>query len=133
MIYPMFAVVILTLIIGVLAIKYRFSSVRSGNLKIKYYQLMQGAEVPEDITKTTRCFNNMFEIPVLFYAGSILYLSLGIDSLLGLALAWGFVVFRYMQAFIHLTYNNVIHRMLSFWFAFLCVMGLWINLIWLQS
>lgn len=129
MIYPMFALVILTFIISLVAIRSRVAGVRKGAVKIQYFQLMSGADVPDIITKSTRCFNNMFEIPVLFYTVSILYIIADLDSLLGLVLAWTFVVFRYLQAFIHLTYNKVLHRMLAFWLAFLAVMGLWINLL----
>ncbi len=129
MIYPMFAIVLLTFIIALVAIKNRVSHVKSGRVKIKYFRLMAGAEVPEIITRTTRCFNNMFEIPVLFYTGGVLYISLGIEGLLGLALAWMFVVCRYLQAFIHLSSNNVLHRMVFFWGAFISVMGLWVHLL----
>lgn len=79
---------------------------------------MKGEEVPEIITKTTRCFNNMFEVPVLFYAGCILYFSLAVDSQVGLVFAWIFVLMRYIQAYVHLTYNHLIHRMVSFWIEF---------------
>lgn len=132
MVFPMFAVVLLTFIIALIAIKNRVSSVRSGRVKIKYFRLMEGAETPESITKTTRCFNNMFEIPVLFYTAGIMYIILGVDSLFELALAWIFVVCRYLQAFVHLTYNNVLHRMVFFWLAFVSAMGLWVNLLLLS-
>lgn len=94
--------------------KHRIANVKSGAVSPKYFKLMKGQEVPEIIIKTTRCFNNMFEVPVLFYAGCIIYISLGVDSLIGLAFAWVFVLMRYIQAYIHLTYNHIIHRMLSF-------------------
>jgi hypothetical protein len=129
----MFAMVVLTVIVGLIAVKQRFAGVSSGEVKIKYFQIMQGENVPVQITKTTRCFNNLFEVPVLFYAAGILYVSLGIDSVLGLVLAWGFVFFRCVLAFVHLTYNNVVHRMSVFWLALVCVLGLWVNLLVLHS
>ncbi len=132
MIYPMFTMVILTFIVGCLAAKCRFSSLRSGEINLKYFKLMAGQDVPELVTKTTRCFNNMFEIPVLFYVACSLYLSLGIDSLVGIVFAWLFVALRVAQVYIHITYNQIIHRMSAFWGAFLCVMVLWTNLLVLQ-
>ena len=129
MIYPMAMMVLLTFIVGCLAVKSRFASVKSGVVKARYFKLMEGQEVPEIVTKTTRCFNNMFEIPVLFYVVCTLYISLGVESLVGVVCAWLFVVLRYGHAYIHLTYNHVIHRMSVFWCAFLCVMVLWVNLI----
>ena len=132
MFYPMFLMVLLTFIVGLITMKSRILSVKSGAVSAKYFKLMEGQEVPEIITKTTRNFNNMFEVPVLFYAGCLLYISLGVESLIGLIFAWCFVLMRYIHAYIHLTYNHLIHRMLSFWIAFLCAMGLWMNLLYLQ-
>ena len=133
MFYPMISMVFLTFIVGLITMKHRISNVKSGAVKAKYFKLMEGQEVPEIITKTTRCFNNMFEVPVLFYAGCLLYISLGVDSQIELAFAWIFVLMRYIQAYVHLTYNHLIHRMLAFWIAFLSTMGLWINLLFLQQ
>ena len=129
MLYPMFSMVVLTFIVGLITMKHRIAQVRSGVVNPKYFKLMEGQEVPEIITKTSRCFNNMFEVPVLFYAGCILYMSMGVESHIGLFFAWIFVFMRYIQAYVHLTYNHIIHRMLSFWMAFISAMGLWINLL----
>jgi hypothetical protein len=129
MIFPMFGIVLLTLAIGSFALYVRIKSVTSGRVKIKYYRTMTGQEVPEIITKSIRCFNNMFEIPVLFYVVSVMFVCLKIESNLALWLAWAFVGFRLMHTLIHLTYNNVLHRMLAFWAGIFMVLGLWIVLL----
>lgn len=129
MLYPMAFMVLLTCIVGAVTFVTRLSSVRSGVVGVKYFKLMQGQDVPEMVTKTTRCFNNLFEVPVLFYAACTLYLSLGVDSVVGLVFAWLFVVLRYVQAYIHLTYNHLLHRMSAFWLAFFSAITLWINLL----
>ena len=132
MLYPMFLMVLLTFIVGLITMRCRLASVKSGAVRPRYFKLMEGQEVPELFTKTTQCFNNMFEVPLLFYVGCLLYISLGVESLIGLVLAWLFVLMRYIQAYVHLTYNHIIHRMLSFWFGFLSAMGLWLNLLYQQ-
>lgn len=129
MLYPMALMVLLTFIVGLVAARARFAGVRSGEVKYKYFKLMQGQEVPERVTVTTRCFNNMFEVPVLFYVACTLCISLGVEGLPGLVLAWLFVALRYLQALIHLTSNHFLHRMVVFWTAFLCVVLLWLNLV----
>lgn len=129
MFFPMALMVLLTFVVGLVAAWARFSSVRSGEVRFKYFKLMQGQEVPDRVTVTTRCFNNMFEVPVLFYVACVLYFSLGVEGLPGLVFAWLFVALRYVQAFVHLTYNHFLHRMLAFWAAFICVLLLWINLV----
>lgn len=132
MLYPMMLMVLLTSAVGVVAVRARFASVKSGEVSVKYYQLMQGENIPEIVTKTTRCFNNQFEIPVLFYIAATLYISLGVESTVGLLFAWLFVAFRCIHAFIHLTYNHIIHRMVTFWLAFFSVLIMWLNLVVLQ-
>lgn len=129
MLYPMFAMVVLTLVVACVAVTCRIKSVKSGAVKIKYFQLMQGDAVSEDVIRTTRCVNNMFEVPVLFYVACTLFISLSVESALAIGLAWLFVLFRCAHAFIHLKYNNVIHRMNAFWLAYVCVLLLWVVLV----
>ena len=129
MLYPMFAMVVLTLIVGLIAVRVRFASVRSGDVHPKYFKLMQGFDVSESVIKTTRSFNNMFEVPTLFYVVCTLYVSLGLNGWLGIILAWLFVFSRCVHAYIHLTYNHIIHRMYAFWVGILCVLALWIVLL----
>lgn len=121
--------VLLTFIVGFIVVKARFASVRSGEVNPKYFKLMQGFDASEVVVKTTRCFNNMFEIPVLFYIACTLYISLGIKSTPALVLAYFFVFFRCIHAYIHLTYNHIIHRMSAFWAGCLCALSLWVILL----
>jgi hypothetical protein len=127
--YPMVSIVLLTSVVGLVAAWARFVGVRSGEVKYGYFKLMQGQEVPDRVTVTTRCFNNMFEVPVLFYVACALYISLGVEGLPGIVFAWLFVALRYAQAFVHLTTNHFLHRMLAFWTSFICVLLLWVNLV----
>lgn len=129
MLYPMAAMVLLTFIVGAVAIKIRFTSVKKGEVNARYYKLMQGENVPEIVTKTTRCFNNQFEVPLLFYVACTLYISLGIESSTGLIFSWLFVGLRFIHAYIHLTYNHLLHRISAFWLAFISVIILWLNLL----
>jgi hypothetical protein len=125
----MLIMVILTFIIGFIAIQVRFFSVKKGDVSARYYKLMQGEDVPEIVTKTTRCFNNQFEVPVLFYVVCTLYISLGIESLVGIIFAWLFVILRSIHAYIHLTYNHILHRMRVFLLGCMSVLILWVNLV----
>ena len=129
MLYPLASMVLLTFMVGLVAARTRFAGIRSGELKLRYFKLMQGQEVSDRVTVTTRSFNNMFEVPVLFYAACTLYVGLGVESLPGLVLAWMFVSLRYVHALVHLTYNHFLHRMLAFWASFICALLLWMNLV----
>lgn len=131
MLYAMFAMVVLTLTLGLIALKTRIASVRNGQLPARYFKLMQGAEAPELVVKTSRCFNNQFEVPVLFYTAGAVGLGLGLNHWLPPTLAWLFVASRLLQAGIHLTYNHVIHRLAAFALGNACVLALWVAILWL--
>lgn len=126
MLTPMFMLVILTTVIMVLTARVRIASVRKGTVPASYYSLMQGEEVPEFITKTTRNFNNLFEVPTLFYAGGAVYLALDLTTQLPITCAWAFVAARVIHSIIHLSYNNVIHRLIVFGVGNLSVLLMWL-------
>jgi len=90
---------------------------------------MAGQQVPDIITKTSRNFNNQFEVPLLFYVVATLYISLDVMSSLSIALAWVFVISRLAHSYIHITYNHTLHRMIAFFIGFLAVLALWVNLL----
>ncbi|WP_426357307.1 MAPEG family protein [Pseudocolwellia sp. HL-MZ19] len=128
MLYPVFLMVLLTFVVGFITVKVRFASVKKGDVSAKYFKLMDGENVPKIVTKTSRNFNNQFEVPVLFYVVCCLFISLQIESEIAVIFAWLFVVSRIVHSYIHLTYNYIIHRMLSFWAGLMFVLGLWITL-----
>ena len=133
LIYPMFAMVMLTTVVGICALITRVRSVRSGTVKARSYKLMNAADYPDSVLQTTRNFNNQFEVPVLFYVACVAYMAMGVDSLFALVSAWAFVVFRVVHAYIHITYNHLLHRMTVFWLAIFAVLALWINLVLLTA
>jgi len=133
MLIAMFMMVVLTFIIGIVTVTVRIKNVKKGKMSRKYFRLMQGDDLPDLVTKTTRNFNNQFEIPVLFYVVCSLFISLKIESEFALYAATVFVISRYVHSVIHIGYNNVMHRMISFFIGFICVLAMWINLLIIQS
>jgi hypothetical protein len=52
-------------------------------------------------------YSNQFELPVLFYVLTILAWVTRHADLIFVVLAWIFVIFRYLQAYVHVTSNKV--------------------------
>lgn len=132
MLYPMFSMVLLTLAVGVIALKTRFDSVKKKEISPRYYLTMKAEEgeiVPEFVHKTTRLLNNMFEIPVLFYVAGTLAIAMEVESTAAVITAWIFIASRIFHAWIYLTYNNLMHRMQVFWVGVVSVVVLWILLL----
>lgn len=129
MIIAMSAMVFLTAVIGLMTLMARINSARAGKINPDYFKLMTGHEVPESVAVTSRAFSNQFEVPLLFYIVTILYLFLMPNDTLGFTLAWLFVFSRYVHAYIHLSYNHIIHRLIAFLLGFICVIIMWVNIL----
>jgi hypothetical protein len=72
------------------------------------------------------CLQNLFELPVIFYALVAFITMIGVVDSFYLSLAWAFVGLRAVQASVHCTYNRVMHR----FFAYLAAsLVLWTMLI----
>ena len=130
--YPLFGMVILTFCIAPLVLYARVKQVSTGNLKIEFFELYSGTGAPPDVTKTTRCLANLFEIPTLFYVACLTTLFLELNSVWLIYLAWGYVIVRGIHAFIHLTYNKVFHRLSAFMLSNVLVITMW-GIIIIQS
>jgi hypothetical protein len=55
-------------------------------------------------------FQNLFEVPVLFYACVLGLVATGQVDRLDVVCAFGFFLFRIVHSAIHCTYNHVMHR-----------------------
>jgi len=130
MLYPMFALVLVTYAVLLINFIWRVRAVRTRQVSIKYFRVFEGVDAPENIKAGTRHYANLFEFPVLFYVACLTAMLLQQQqSAILLIFAWAFVVFRVIHAVIHMSYNNVLHRMLAFWGGVLAVLGMWTVLV----
>jgi hypothetical protein len=71
-------------------------------------------------------FSNQFELPVLFYVLTILAYVTHYAGTLFVVLAWVFVIFRLLQAYVHVTNNKVRLRGVFFGISALALAIMWI-------
>jgi hypothetical protein len=71
-------------------------------------------------------YNNQFELPVLFYVLTILAYFTHHAGFLFVVLAWIFVIFRILHAYVHVTSNNVRVRGPLFGISALVLAIMWI-------
>jgi hypothetical protein len=126
MIYPMFAMILLTLIYALYTGYSRVLAAKSGEINPRYFKTMSGYDMPEKLQISTRHFANLLETPPLFYIAGALIIALEIESSAAISLGWLYLGARLAQMYIHNTYNYPLHRMVAFLFGFLCIFGLWI-------
>lgn len=129
MLYPMYAMVVLVLIVGVAMGRARFKAVAGKQVDGRYFRLYQGYEVPADLRKLERHFSNLFEVPVLFFAFCLSAMVLHYSGTLLQLLAWIYVGLRYLHAVIHLTYNHVYHRFFAFVSSTILLFVMWTILV----
>ena len=92
--YPLFAMALLTLFVALRMLSLRIKSVRSGKLSVGYFRLNEGGEVPGVLARATQHYDNLFEMPVLFYLVVIVIFITNRVDVLQLILAWLYFVSR---------------------------------------
>jgi hypothetical protein len=120
---PMLVVVLLTFI-GLL----RMFVLRAAAAKVvdpAFYRTYTGGSEPEAAHVAARHWNNLFELPTLFYAACLTAFLLGAVTTFTLVCAWGFVAGRVVQSAVHLTSNIVPLRGAAFVLGALFLFALW--------
>eukprot|EP01088_Endostelium_zonatum_P001211 TRINITY_DN1150_c0_g1_i1.p1 TRINITY_DN1150_c0_g1~~TRINITY_DN1150_c0_g1_i1.p1 ORF type:complete len:142 (+),score=22.55 TRINITY_DN1150_c0_g1_i1:77-502(+) len=135
LIFPMAVMVFLTAVAAVTMVRRRFGSVGSGAVKVGYFKTYVAGEqkLPDSMLQADRHYVNLFEAPVLFYAGCLAALALPVESYFLVVLAWIFVAARIAHTIIHLGSNAIRPRMLTFAASFLIVVIFWAYLAILAS
>jgi len=70
--------------------------------------------VPETVQNPSNCLQNLFELPVLFYALCLYLYFAGLVDTGFLVAAYIFLLARALQALVHCTYNGVNHRFIAY-------------------
>ncbi len=129
MIYPLFAMVILTAVVLVTLFRARVAAVRQGQVSLAYFGIYQGGAEPESSAKAARHFANLFETPVLFYVASLAAMITNVVGVAMQALAWVYVAARVAHAYVHLGANRIRHRLRVYFFSCLVLLAMWIYLV----
>jgi hypothetical protein len=129
-ILPMAALVGWTLIVLTLVPIIRVRAVTSGRAHVKDFRYGESSGVPGDVSLPNRDYMNLLELPVLFYAACLVLLATNRIDPLMITLAWAFVAARIVHSLIHLTYNNVLHRLLAFAAGGFIVLVMWARHVW---
>ena len=129
LIYPMFAMVLLTALILVILFRSRVRAVRENQVTAKYFRLYQGEVEPEAIAKPARHFSNLFEAPTLFYAACLTAMVTAQNGTTIVVLAWAYVAARVVHAYIHLGSNRLRLRIRAYFASWLVLLAIWVMLV----
>ncbi len=129
-IWPMIAHVALVFCLYLLLSSRRMGAVKEGRARPD--QFRENREEPAESLVVKNAIANQFELPVLFYAVSILLYLVDADNTVTVAGGWLFVALRYAHAYVHVTSNRLRYRRPLFIAGFAVVGLLWIWLaVWL--
>ena len=104
----------------------RVRSVRRHEVRPNDFKYGESAAVPPGVSIPNRNYMNLLELPMLFYAVClVLYVTAG-GSSVPVAVAWVYVGLRIVHSLIHLTYNQVIHRLSVFALSNAALVSLWV-------
>jgi hypothetical protein len=124
--YPVFAMFILTAFCLFRLARLRFIAVRTGEIDPKFFRSFQNADEPDHLRVHSRHLTNLFEAPVLFYVIVIIAFVTEQSGILPLTLAWAYVILRYAHSYVHLTTNRVMTRFRFFALSWLVLALLWL-------
>jgi len=105
----------------------RFRAAAQGKVTAGDFRFGESARVPGPASLPNRNFMNLLEAPLLFYVVCLaLYVTLSVDRA-ALALAWLYFALRVAHSLVHLTYNNVFHRLAAYSASIVVLAVLWLR------
>ena len=126
MLYPLFALAAWTFVVLVLIPLARVRSVRLREIGTDDFKEGESAKLPGHVGLPNRNDMNLLELSMLFYVvGIVLYVSGG-ASYVAMFFAWAYVALRIVHSLIHLTYNQVLHRLAAFTLSNGALVVLWV-------
>ena len=127
---PAVALVALTCCIWVLLYRRRIGAMRAHRVHPEKFKT-RATRVPlDEQASASDNFQNLLELPLLFYVLVLaLYATQRVDAVY-LALAWGFVVLRVAHSVVHVTYNRVMHRFTAYFAGGVLLFVAWARFGW---
>ena len=121
---PLFVEVILTFVLMLRMGVLRRADYNSGVVKGDEVALRE-PRWPARTSQAAYAFSNQFELPVLFYVLTILAWDTRHAGIVFVVLAWIFVICRVLQAYVHVTSNNMRYRSAFYSVGALVLMVMW--------
>lgn len=118
---PVIALLALTAVVFFLMFSARHGAILLGRAPIAFFRNFADAEIPDWVERPARTFNNLMQVPTVFYAACALMLQTGLVDSVQLALAWAFVAARVAHAIVFIGWNAVKWRFATALLAFVAV------------
>jgi len=124
--WPMGALALLTFcVLGVIPFR-RIGAALRKEITSDDFRYGESVRVSGYVSIPNRAMMNLLELPVLFYViGMMSYVTDSVGSAI-LYSAWLYVGLRIVHTAIHLSYNNVLHRLIAFAASNVVLIAMWV-------
>ncbi len=126
---PVSALVILTFLVLLLIPYKRIMASLNNKVTAADFAYGESKRVPGDVSLPNRNMMNLLEIPVLFYVLCVILFITGNVTPFFVNLAWLYFALRLAHSVVHLSYNNVLHRLACFGSSNIVLLVMWIQFI----
>jgi hypothetical protein len=124
--YPVLALALWTFVVLMLIPLVRVRASLRREIGPDDFRLGESASVPAYVSLPNRNDMNLLELPTLFYVVCVLlYITAGVSSL-AIGLAWAYMALRVAHSLVHVSYNNVLHRLTVFSLSNVALGILWV-------
>jgi hypothetical protein len=124
---PVFAMGLLTAVVWLAMALVRNTSVLRGLASVRYYQTYTSHAPPDWIERPARTFNNLMQVPTLFYVICTLMIALHQIDPVQVTLAWMFVATRTAHALVYTLWNRVSIRFAMYTASCLALGVMWVR------
>lgn len=125
LILPMCAMFSLTAAVWLLMVLSRNVAVLFGSASIKYFSDYKSEQPHEKIERPARTFNNLMQVPTLFYVVALLMIVVPWVDDAQIALAWIYVASRTLHAIIYIGFNYVPFRFATYAVSCVTLVVMW--------
>jgi hypothetical protein len=126
---PMCAMVFLTMIVWLWMYYTRLKAIfRSGQDPQVLADEAKAMKILGPVVNPSDNLENLFEMPVLFYAAVLTIVASGSSDRLFVGAAWAYVALRAAHSLIHCTSNRIMHRFTAYALSSLVLWAIWIRI-----
>lgn len=122
---PMIAMVALTMAVWVESLRRRVREVSQRRIPLQSLAHARDAAAAFQDCRAMDNFNNLLQMPVLFYVACLVLAQTGTVGLPWLAGAWSYVLLRGVHSAIQVGANRVRHRFYAWLASGLVLFGMW--------
>jgi hypothetical protein len=117
--------VLVVALVGLLMVAIRNLATMRGQVSPRYYLAYSGPAPDDWIERPARTFDNLMQLPTLFYVVCLFILITGQLDRAQLAYAWLFVALRALHSLLYISWNPLPYRFATWVMGLVTLLVLW--------